>query len=153
MSSFTDPLYLEFLDDYTFRVIREFRFCIGEPTSDRCIVVPVGSLTDFASIPRILWNVFPPHGRYGKAAVIHDALYRNHGWGRYSRKESDDILTEGMKVLGVNPVTRAIIYTGVRIGGWITWRKTKVQRDAAIVNNSDISHTEVKESPEAYIKM
>ncbi|EOK4349625.1 DUF1353 domain-containing protein [Escherichia coli] len=36
------------------------------------ISVPVGYVTDLASVPRILWSVFPPHGRYAKATIIHN---------------------------------------------------------------------------------
>lgn len=37
--------------------------------------VPVGFETDFASVPRPLWPLFPPTGRYTRAAVLHDWLY------------------------------------------------------------------------------
>ncbi|HYE86363.1 MAG TPA: DUF1353 domain-containing protein [Vicinamibacterales bacterium] len=33
-----------------------------------------GSLTNFASIPRPLWAIFPPYGKHTRAAVIHDDL-------------------------------------------------------------------------------
>lgn len=40
------------------------------------ITIPAGFKTDFASVPRIFWNIFPPVGRHTKAAVVHDFLYR-----------------------------------------------------------------------------
>jgi len=74
MSSFLDPLILEDIGDRTFRLVSSFRFHIGGDDSDEIITVPVGFITDFASIPQIFWNILPPFGPYGKAAVIHDAL-------------------------------------------------------------------------------
>src|SRR5678810_817023 len=40
------------------------------------IEVPAGFCTDFASIPRIVWPVIPPRGRFNRAAFVHDLLYR-----------------------------------------------------------------------------
>jgi hypothetical protein len=36
--------------------------------------VPVGYVTDFASVPRPLWILFPQSGRWDTAAVVHDWL-------------------------------------------------------------------------------
>lgn len=113
MSSFTSPLYLEYLDGRRWRLLAGFSYstAIG---GGKEIFVPAGFETDFASIPRGLWNLFPPTGSYGKAAVIHDFLYRM--WGT-SRADADKIFLEGMEVLGVNWVTRRVIYRAVRLFG------------------------------------
>ena len=37
--------------------------------------VELGFQTDLASIPRFLWAVLPPFGRYTNAALVHDWLY------------------------------------------------------------------------------
>lgn len=79
------------------------------------ITVPQGFRTDFASIPRVLWNLLPPTGSYGLAAVVHDYLYRTYGL--CTRKQADDVLWEAMTFLKVGWATKAIIYTGVRVGG------------------------------------
>ena len=136
MSSFTTALQLEF--DYEgdpkrpFILTTAFTYRIGNDEY-RWVTVPVGFRTDFASIPRPFRNIFSPTGRYGKAAVCHDYLY-NRGWiGQLfiddltgdtfehhtypTRKEADDILMEGMKVLGVGRITRFCVYWAVRIGG------------------------------------
>lgn len=61
--------------------IKKDCFIIDEPVAYRLsngnlIIIPDGFETDFASIPRFLWNVFPPHWQpYRKASVIHDYLY------------------------------------------------------------------------------
>ncbi len=85
------------------------------------IVVPQGYLTDGASVPRVFWSFFPPWGRYGHAAVLHDWLCEYLGywdgdnWTRISRKEADNILNDAMKELGVSKATRVTMYTAVKL--------------------------------------
>lgn len=43
------------------------------------VTVPKGFITDLASVPRILWFLLPPFGRYTQAAVAHDYLtFKKH---------------------------------------------------------------------------
>jgi Protein of unknown function (DUF1353) len=42
------------------------------------IVITKGFVTDFASVPRPLWWVFPQWEIYGHAALLHDFLYWDH---------------------------------------------------------------------------
>ncbi len=122
MSSFTTPLDLQADDDgETFTLLSEFIYELGSDPN-RVIVVPKGFVTDFASVPQLFWNILPPWGTYGKAAVLHDWLYKTQ---EFSRKFSDDLLLEGMKVLGVTAWKRNVIYWGVRIGGWMAWNEHK----------------------------
>lgn len=45
-------------------------------TNGKEIVIPKGMETDFATIPRFFWRMFPPHlKKYRRAAVVHDYLY------------------------------------------------------------------------------
>lgn len=40
------------------------------------IIIPKGFETDFATIPRLFWRMFPPHlKKYRQGAVVHDYLY------------------------------------------------------------------------------
>lgn len=129
MAEFLTPLELEFIDGTKWRVTAAFEYRLGVPDSEELVHVPVGFITDFASVPRGLWNLLPPTGPYGKAAVIHDWLYQNQviltracGGIRWAdRAEADHILLEGMEVLGVGRWTRYTIYAGVRVGGWKPW--------------------------------
>lgn len=92
------------------------------------IVIPAGFKTDLASIPRPLWNVLPPIGRYDRAAVVHDFLYQTAPNG-VTRGQADSVLNEAMKVCGVGAFTRFLIYSGVRVGGggtWARYRRAKV---------------------------
>lgn len=84
------------------------------------IVVPAGFDTDYASIPRPFWVIYPPDGGYTEAAVIHDYLY----WTLdFTRGESDKVFYEAMTALGVPWLRRQIIYRAVRLGGWVAWNK------------------------------
>lgn len=120
-SSFKTPLRLEFRDDSLFQLTESFEF-LSEVT-ESIIRIPAGFVTDFASIPRVLWNILPPTGRYGKAAVVHDWLYQTRDAGTHKvwRDEADAVLREGMVALKVPWWQRWMIYVGIRIGGGVAW--------------------------------
>ena len=119
MSRFTEPLVVTPLPDgKTWIILSDFGYEIGEEGSGDTVDVPIGTHTDFASIPRLLWAIFPRWGKYGNAAVVHDWLY----WSQNrSRLESDIIFLEGMGVLDVPVWKRHVIYYAVRWFGWIAW--------------------------------
>ena len=123
MSEFTKILVVSPLGDGIFWMLREsFSYDVGSEGSGNTVNVPGGFFTDFASVPRPLWWLFPKWGRYGNAAVIHDFLY----WDQSrSRKEADDIFLESMTVLGVRSATRIVLYWGVRLFGVLAWRKSR----------------------------
>src|SRR5438105_313770 len=85
-------------------------FVVVEPLSYESAVlggvltVPAGFPTDFASIPRGLWSILPPIGKYDAGAVCHDKLYRDGTFdGRaIERRIADRVLREAMDVCGVN---------------------------------------------------
>jgi hypothetical protein len=122
MSGFTTPLRVEYIDGRTWRVLEPFSYEIAAGGS---ITIGAGFETDFASVPRGLWNLFPPTGEYSKAAVIHDCLYRTHAVNGQpiSRKCADDIFSEAMEVLHVGRLRRWLVYSAVRIGGARAWAK------------------------------
>lgn len=91
------------------------------PDGTHRITVPCGFVTDFASTPRFMWRLIPPTGRYTRAAVIHDLLYRTKGLA--TRAQADAVLYEAMKFpCGVGFVTRWAVYLGVRVGGASSYR-------------------------------
>ncbi|EDQ5128059.1 DUF1353 domain-containing protein, partial [Salmonella enterica] len=90
------------------------------------IEVPVGFVTDLATVPRIFWSLLPPDGEYAKAAIIHDYLYH---YPLRNRKESDLIFLDGMKVLGVPKWKRIIMYLAVRIFGWKYYHSHTIQHN------------------------
>jgi hypothetical protein len=89
--------------------------------------VPIGFVTDFASIPRIFWSLLRPDGTYSYAAVIHDFLY----WEQYlSREASDAILRLCMEDFKINAAVITTIHSGVRLGGSFAW-EDNARRKAA----------------------
>lgn len=84
----------------------------------RIITVPMGFVTDLASIPRIFRTFFTGHGKSRKPAVIHDYLYSLY----HPRKRADKIFLEALKASGMNWIGRRTMYLAVRAGGWIAYR-------------------------------
>lgn len=128
--SFLTPLDLEFIDGHLWSLTAPLEYHLGAVDGPEYVQVPTGFLTDFTSIPRGLWNLLPPTGRYGKAAVVHDFLYQDRVirsgtlvFRLCDRGEADKIFLEAMGVLGVGWLTRHTIYAGVRLGGWLPWNR------------------------------
>lgn len=94
--------------------MRTLTYATEVPGAENPIRVPRGFVTDFASVPRGLWNLFPPQGKYSAAAVVHDYLYRRTIW---DRSICDAVLLEAMQSLGVNWLSRHLIYRAVRVFG------------------------------------
>jgi hypothetical protein len=88
------------------------------------ITVPVGFITDGASIPRFAWGLIgsPWSGRYSRAAVVHD-------WGYFKqampRLTVDRIFLQGMRILGVPRWKRILMYAAVRAFAWKPWNDYK----------------------------
>ena len=98
------------------------RYEVGELGSGVFVDVPIGFDTDGASIPRFLWAILPTWGRYSRAAVVHDYLYRmlresTPHPAAPSRKKADGIFLEAMAVLGVSRLVRYVIWGPVRLFG------------------------------------
>jgi len=97
----------------------------------RNVVVPQGSQSNLASIPKLLWWWFPPTGRYDKAAFVHDYLYQGgvvtiEATGekyRPSRGEADYIFLTALKALGISFRRRHTMYLAVRAFGHKFYRK------------------------------
>lgn len=120
MSKFTRPLVVSPQPNGRTWVVWEvFTYHVGKYPSKNIIKVPRKFRTDFASVPRIFWPLVSPHGKQGKAAVIHDYLY---SIGYANRKVSDKIFLEAMEVLGVSKWKRTIMYWAVRVGGGGGWK-------------------------------
>jgi len=126
MSKFTTPLVIEDLGNRRFKLKEPFSFWFfwdkkffkSDPPKPGVkkyeINVLPGLITDYASVPRIFWNILPPIGKYGKAAVLHDALYQ---FNVFDRLVCDRIFLLGMKVLKVPVWKRHVMYYAVRLFG------------------------------------
>src|SRR5688572_15781351 len=74
------------------------------------IEVPVGFLTDLASIPAPMRGVLNTNGRSRKPAVVHDYLYQS---GKLDRKAADDLFLEMLIAEGVICIGRGLYFAGV----------------------------------------
>jgi hypothetical protein len=119
MSSFTDKLNVTEVGNGIWMVERPFRYYVGSENSSDFIDVLEGTITDFASVPRIFWIIFPPFGEYTQAAVLHDYLYQTH---LRPKKESDKIFLEAMGVLNVPSWKKYIMYEAVNLFGGHAWK-------------------------------
>ena len=127
-NTFLTPLFVEVLPSgKTFKLFKQFTW--HGPVID--ITVPIGFVTDFASIPRFARMIIPKLGRWNKAAVLHDYLYQNH-IVRYknltftvARKQADLIFLDTMKELGVKKWKRLLMFMSVRLFGWLAWRNNE----------------------------
>jgi hypothetical protein len=93
---------------------REFVFVDG----DLRVTVPEGFDTDFNSVPRGLWNLFPPW-ECPEAGVAHDALYQSPG--AFSRADCDAVHRRIMEICGESKTRRTLVWLGIRVGGWAPW--------------------------------
>lgn len=101
-----------------YKVMAEFRFssCLGIQ-----VLVPKDFETDFASVPRLFWWIFPPTGQHARASVVHDFLYS--AAGDCPRFLADAVFRHAMEVSGVNWWRRCVMYYAVRTFGWLTYRR------------------------------
>jgi hypothetical protein len=94
-------------------------------------VVPAGFRTDFASVPRIVVWLIPRFGRYTLAAVLHDWLVGTGiDSGAVSARDADGLFRRVLRELGVPPVRRWLMWTGVRWGALVDGRRAGWWRDA-----------------------
>ena len=101
-----DGLYGEVLNPIEYEVCKELT-----------IKVPKGFKTDFASIPRVFYNIITPIGKHTQPAILHDYLYSEGAKLGYTRKNADVIFREAMLECGVNPFTAGLMYYAVRLFG------------------------------------
>lgn len=112
-------------DGCTAKLLRRLKF----KTLDGWLIeVPAGFETDFASIPRLLWTVIPPRGRFNRPAIVHDFLYQYapsdpRTKQSCTRERADQILREACENCDDRVTQRSAIYAGVRLGGWVPWRR------------------------------
>lgn len=78
--------------------------------TDQTITVPAGFRSDYGSIPRLLWALFPPH-EYRPEYILHDYGCVNFS---SSRLEWDDRLRRSLEEAGAPYIDTLLIYAAVR---------------------------------------
>jgi hypothetical protein len=86
----------------------------------RSFTVHPGMHTDFASVPRMFVWFLPRYGRYTKAAILHDYLWREVvPAGRLTLVQADHIFRQAMAEMGVPFLRRWIMWAAVRWGALV----------------------------------
>ena len=122
--AFPAPLILENLGTVggtqAFRLVEDFVY-ISKRWGK--LVCPAGFVTTGISSPRITWAICGPTGAAFKISVFHDYLFSKSCVYNLTRKESDDLMNEGMIALGVPWLERQAIHKALRLFSWMFWKK------------------------------
>ncbi len=114
---------LRLVGDRVWEVAEAFEVYV--PETEQKVTVSKGFRTDLASVPRLLWPLIPPYGRYAEAAIVHDVLYVAGG-NEARRCHADWTFYYLMKRMGVRPWRRVTMFLAVRLFGWRAFRYMRV---------------------------
>jgi Protein of unknown function (DUF1353) len=104
---------VEQLGDVDWKLLRSLGY---QGKQERFVVEPEMT-TDFASVPRVFVRLLPRYGRYTKAAILHDFLWRTQvKTGRLSWRDADGMFRRAMRELDVPFLRRWVMWAAVRIG-------------------------------------
>jgi hypothetical protein len=119
---------VEQVDDKNWKVREAFSYTGDKDT----FTVYEGMATDFASVPRVFVWFLPRYGRYTKAAIVHDLLWREYATqGKIDWIDADGLFRQAMRELEVPFLRRWVMWAAVRWGalvkpgglkGW--WRES-----------------------------
>ena len=111
------PLQVERTEDGRRRLLRALKVSVD----GKVITIPAGTVTDYSSVPFGMRNLVR-WDRIDIAGVVHDYLYQT---GMRSRRKADAVWRKvamgGSN--GANPFQAWVGWLGLRIGGWVAWRK------------------------------
>lgn len=119
---FVGKLRLEHLDEPVdktkwFKTFAPFAYIAEDGTR---YDIPIGTYTDFASIPKMWRWLIDRFGRHSKAALLHDYLTK---WKKVPRKKADRLLREACQTLLVKKWKWKFMYFGVRSYSIATFKK------------------------------
>ena len=115
-SQFITPLLASQISESDWQLAAAFSY--DSELLGRLVTVPVGFVTDFASVPRVPLAYWLVGGVGNKAAVIHDYLYRTCFLGADKRIDADKTFKEALGVLNIAAWRCEGMYLGVRAFGW-----------------------------------
>jgi hypothetical protein len=116
-----------FVDGRNWIVREPMTYTVG--ISKDSVTVPIGFVTDFASIPQVLQSIIRQNGLYLLPAVVHDYLY----WKQTcTRDQADQILLLAMIENKVDDFHRIAIYSAVRAAGSFAWDANARERAAKL---------------------
>ena len=117
MISLNSPIVMQHPDNVNNWVLcSAFRYNDGDGDQE----IPKGFVFDFASVPRIFWNLISPTQLGDEGPVKHDWKYKN---GIGTRESADKQFLRDMEKDGVKWWRRQAAYRAVRAFGWKYWAK------------------------------
>ena len=117
------PSYRHFADGKDWILRDPLVYEVG--VSGQRVTVPVGFVTDFASVPRALRSIASLRSLYSDAAVLHDFLY----WTQPCTKpEADNLFLIAMRETGVSAWEARAFYLAVRFAGRAAWDGNATER-------------------------
>lgn len=117
MSAFLSELDLRDIDGETWLLLADLHY-VSDLLHGATITVPAGTVTDLASIPRLIWTIAPKTGRFDHAAVVHDWLYTT---GAVEKELADAVFREAMLVKGVSRWRAWCMWKAVAWFGGSAW--------------------------------
>ena len=86
------------------------------------LLIPEGFITDFSTVPRILWPIIPPHAKAMAPSILHDYMYVAHPFSdRMSEKEerlfADNYFKMTLTQQGLPKWQVSAMYWAVRLFG------------------------------------
>lgn len=103
-----------------YRLQETYRITAGDEEGIDTIVVPAGTKSDGASVPRAVWSIsgIRPDGLIRVAALIHDWLCANKGInGRFSSEQSHRLFYLLMRHAGISKRRCQVAYWAVKVFG------------------------------------
>jgi len=106
----------------------------------RGLTIPAGFEFDYASVPRGLWNTFPPiEAKHCRASLVHDWFYAGE---YFPRAFNDDVFLGIMAFYGVPQWKRNLMYAAVRIGGNFSYKRHTIKSVMNVRELSGITDTQ-----------
>lgn len=119
LAQFLSPLRVEELPDGRHLLIDDLVFYSAELRG--ILIMPAGRVTDYASVPRAFWAIFPKDGAYKWAATMHDGAYNGELVTKARqivhliKPLADNLFREGMSINPrISAKERELLYRVVR---------------------------------------
>lgn len=126
-------------------LLEDFNIRIGKMN----ILVKKGTVTDFASVPKIIQPFIQKVGKHSIASMVHDYLYSKYNDTGINKTLADKIFLYLMKQSGVGLIKRTLMYNAVVMFGHPFWQpkiENEGYKDVAMIDKS-------KNAKEYYNKM
>lgn len=92
------------------------------PAGDRLIVVPIGYLSDLASVPRLARRIVDPQTPPARRpSVVHDYIY-THLTHKFTKAQADRIFYDALLEEGMPKSLAWLMWKAVSLGGRGAWR-------------------------------